>query len=65
MLKIIYNDEITEEKKQQLLKAIKDNDGYCPCRLEKSAETLCVCESFKNLAEPGICLCMLFKKVES
>ena len=25
--------------------ALKENDGYCPCRFDKTPDTLCMCKS--------------------
>lgn len=37
-----------------------DNDGMCPCQLEKSENTLCPC---RKLLEEGKCCCRLYIKV--
>lgn len=41
-------------------------DGYCPCRLPKTAENLCPCAEFRaQLADPafqGLCHCRLYLK---
>lgn len=44
--------------------ALKDNGGYCPCRLEKTPDTKCPCKEFREQTEPGLCHCELFEKVE-
>ena len=40
--------------------------GYCPCRLEKSEDNLCMCKEFRDqIADPdfeGYCHCMLYYK---
>ena len=47
--------------------AIKDlvdaNDGYCPCAIEQTPDTLCPCKDFREQEEPGLCLCGRFEKV--
>ena len=50
--------------------AIKDGlaqtGGYCPCRLERTEDTKCVCKEFKDqIADPefeGYCHCLLYYK---
>lgn len=49
--------EYTAEIEQQL----KDNNGYCPCRLEKTPDTKCMCKEFREQDE-GTCHCGLFIK---
>lgn len=58
MSKIIKNTDAQFVK--QLKKRIKDNNGYCPCRLEKNADTKCPCKDFR---ETGDCCCGLYIKV--
>ena len=40
--------------------------GYCPCRLECTEATYCMCEEFRaQIADPsfeGYCHCMLYYK---
>lgn len=47
---------------------LKANDGHCPCQLEHTPETKCMCSEFRSqLADPaftGFCRCMLYRKVE-
>ena len=56
------NKEIVEMIKQGL----KEKDGYCPCRPEKTEENKCICQEFKEqIADPnfeGYCHCMLYYK---
>lgn len=42
--------------------AVKDNDGYCPCRISKTKDTKCMCKEFKEMSE-GICHCGLYQKI--
>ena len=48
-------------KTNDIIKAIKANDGYCPCRIEKTEETKCICKDFQQ-QERGVCHCGLFIK---
>ena len=61
-MKIKLNDnfELVQEIKQK----IKENDGYCPCQIEKSSETKCICKNFKEQKELGECHCGLYIKEE-
>lgn len=47
---------------------LKANGGHCPCQLEHTPETKCMCSEFRSqLADPtftGFCRCMLYQKVE-
>lgn len=42
--------------------AVKDNDGYCPCNLQHSAETRCPCRSFREQEVVGLCHCGRYLK---
>lgn len=54
----LNNDkELVEEVRKQL----KENDGYCPCRLEKTKDTKCMCKEFRE-QEHGECHCGLYVK---
>ena len=56
------NKEIVNEIREGL----KQTGGYCPCRVERSDETKCICREFKEqIADPdfeGYCHCMLYYK---
>lgn len=45
---------------------LKRRGGYCPCVLEKSEDTKCMCKEFREqIADPdfeGYCHCMLYYK---
>ena len=45
---------------------LKNTGGYCPCKLEKSEDTLCVCKEFREqIKDPsfsGFCHCLLYYK---
>ena len=47
------NKEFVEKIKQR----IKDNDGYCPCRVEKTIDNKCPCLDFRDT---GNCICGLY-----
>lgn len=43
---------------------LKRTGGYCPCRLERTEATKCMCEEFKaQIEDPnyeGYCHCLLY-----
>ena len=45
---------------------LKRPGGYCPCRLQRTEDTKCICKEFREqLADPdfeGYCHCMLYYK---
>ncbi len=63
-MKIRFNDNplVVERIRKGLIK----KEGYCPCRLEKKEEYICMCEEFREqIADPdfeGYCHCMLYYK---
>ena len=47
----------------EVRKKLKENGGYCPCRLEKTPDTKCMCKEFQEQIErnePGYCHCGLY-----
>ncbi len=62
--------KITLNPNEEIVKSIKEGlaqkDGYCPCRVEKTAENKCMCKEFREqIANPdfeGYCHCMLYYK---
>lgn len=59
MIKLNPDKEIVEE----IRKALRENDGYCPCRPEKTRDTVCMCKEFRE-QESGLCHCGLYLKEE-
>lgn len=57
---IILNEDLREV--ERIKKALKENDGYCPCRLEKTPDTKCMCKEFREQSS-GFCHCGLYYKV--
>ena len=47
---------------QEIEAAVKANDGYCICAVEKTSETKCMCKAFVEQEESGVCHCGLYKK---
>lgn len=62
-MKIILNSD--KELVNKIRKKIKDNNGYCPCRLIKTEDTKCMCKEFIETNELGCCHCGLYEKVET
>jgi len=50
----------------KIREGLKMTGGYCPCKLERSDDTKCMCAEFKGqIADPnfkGYCHCMLYYK---
>ena len=57
MIKLNSDDELVKEIKQ----ALKENNGYCPCMIEKDEDTKCPCKHFREL-DKGECHCGLYIK---
>lgn len=54
-----------KEHAEKIRAAIKKNGGYCPCRIEKTQDTKCICKDFlENTKAGNFCHCGLYKKVE-
>ncbi|MBQ1948279.1 MAG: ferredoxin thioredoxin reductase catalytic beta chain [Clostridia bacterium] len=62
--------KIRENEDKEVVKAVREGlaakGGYCPCRIEKTEDTKCMCREFKEqIADPefeGFCHCMLYYK---
>ena len=49
---------------KEIRQALKDNNGYCPCEVEISPDTKCMCKDFReNVAVGEFCHCGLYKKI--
>jgi ferredoxin-thioredoxin reductase catalytic subunit len=49
--------------RESIQKALKENDGYCPCRVRKTDDTKCMCKEFRDQfarGEKGECHCGLY-----
>ena len=53
MLKIVKNPD--DSVYQEITQAVKDNDGYCPCMINKTADTKCPCKGFREQDFEGEC----------
>ena len=62
--------KIRLNENEEIVKAVKEGlertGGYCPCRLERTPDTKCMCTEFKEqVADPdfeGYCHCLLYYK---
>ena len=48
-------------------KTLKENNGYCPCKLEKTPDTKCMCKEFRDqmaAGQSGFCHCGLWEAVD-
>ena len=57
MIKTNPDKEFVREMRQ----AIKKNNGYCPCKLEHTPDTKCMCKEFREMDE-GTGHCGLYTK---
>ena len=63
-MKIELNTD--KELVQEIRAALKENDGFCPCEVEKLPETKCMCRDFiENVAVGELCHCGLYRKMQS
>lgn len=63
MMNIKIKLNSNEKAVKVLLKAIEENDGYCPCAIFKNEDTKCMCKDFRDQIEQGIsgkCHCGLY-----
>ena len=61
-MRITFNPD--KEKVEEITKALRNNDGYCPCKLVKNEDTKCMCKEFKYSDEPGLCHCGLYLRID-
>ena len=57
--------KLVDDKQQVKLvrQKLRQNDGYCPCKLIKNKDTKCICKQFLE-ADLGDCECGLYTKIE-
>lgn len=58
--------QVNPDKKiaEEIKKRLKENDGYCPCKLVRTDDTRCMCKEFRDMievGEPAECHCGLFQ----
>lgn len=65
MVKVRVNTDA--EIVAEIRKRLKENDGYCPCKLVHTDDTKCMCKEFRDtidIGEPAECHCGLFQIVK-
>lgn len=63
-MKIEFNPDVDLVK--EIKKKLKENSGYCPCRLDKTKDTKCMCKEFRDQIsrnEQGYCYCGLYNAI--
>lgn len=61
-VKITTNPD--KEYAAKIREKLKENGGYCPCRISKTNDTKCICKEFQKQIEQeieGYCHCKLYK----
>ena len=58
----VINPSPDWEHRKKIELAIKENDGYCCCALEKTEDTKCMCKDFQEQVNSGFCHCGRFYK---
>ena len=64
-MKIITNPN--KEYVKKIRTKLKENNGYCPCRIQKTDDTTCMCKEFRDMIANGIegeCHCGLYLSVK-
>lgn len=63
-MKVRFNED--ESVVRMIKEGLEKTGGYCPCRLERTPENICMCQEFKDqIKDPeyeGYCHCMLYYK---
>lgn len=65
MVKIVVSQN--KERVAMIRKQLKENGGYCPCRIVKNDDTRCLCKEFlESVAsgKTGRCHCGLYEAIE-
>ena len=59
-----YSVNPDSEEVYEILTKIAKNSGYCPCAIEKNADTRCMCKNFREKIPVGeYCHCGLYMKL--
>lgn len=63
-MKISYNPD--EEIVKSVKEGLERTGGYCPCRIQRTDDTKCMCKEFRDqIKDPtfeGFCHCLLYYK---
>ena len=60
VIKVSEDKELVERIRKQL----QENGGYCPCRINRTEDTKCMCKEFLNQGV-GKCHCGMYYKTEA
>ena len=64
LMKVKYNPD--ENVVKMIKEGLERTGGYCPCRLERTDDTKCMCREFRDqIKDPdfeGYCHCLLYYK---
>lgn len=61
-MKVQLNED--KEVVDMIKQGLRDRNGYCPCMLEDTPDTKCMCRDFReNVAVGELCHCGLFRKI--
>lgn len=52
------------KKAEEIYNLVKNNDGYCPCKIDKNPDTKCMCKEFREQKNEGLCHCGLYEKIK-
>lgn len=60
--------EVTKDKELELeiREKLRENGGYCPCRIDKTPDTKCMCKEFRDMVKKSVrgeCHCGLYRSV--
>lgn len=63
-MKVRFNED--KEIVDTIKEGLKHTGGYCPCKRERSEDTICMCKEFRDqIKDPnfsGYCHCLLYFK---
>ena len=63
-MRVEFNSDASLVNK--IRESIAENDGYCPCKIEHTEESFCMCKEFRDkIADEsfeGYCHCKLYYK---
>ena len=63
-MSVILNPD--ENVVKMIQEGLKQKEGYCPCRRDRTPDTKCMCKEFRDqISDPdfeGFCHCMLYYK---
>ena len=67
-MKLPSNVKFNSDRKfvERLQSVMQKNGGYCPCRIQRTPENICICNEFREqINDPdfeGYCHCQLYYK---